>query len=386
MANYSHSKLSTFEQCKQKYKFSYIDGIKVEWAKSAHLVLGGVVHTVLEKLYKDLKYQKKDSLKELLDFYDKQWAKKWTKDVINPKAKEGITKKHFKKMGKKYITDYYKHYYPFNEMTILGIETEDRLKLKDGSSYHIKIDKLGYKDGINYVCDYKTDQTLKDQNKADQDRQLAMYSQWVKKNFKDAKKIVLMWYMVAFDKEVKSERTLKQLDKLENEVVRLIKQIETTKEYPTNVTNRCQYCEYKQICPSFKHEVEIEELPPRKFKKNEGVQLVDQYSKLYTQNKDNEEQMEEIKKDVIAFAVQEEIDRVYGSNKKISVKETQKIEYKDKEKLEQKLKQLKVYDDLTNINYLKLNSLVNKGEIKLGKLITKHKDYQIRLSNKKKTE
>ena len=65
------------------------------------------------------------------------------------------------------------------------------------------------------------------------------------------------------------------------------------------------------------------------------------------------------------------------------MKEYKKIVYKNKEKLEQKLKELGKYEELLMISYPKLNSMVNKGEIKLGKLIEKIKDYRLTISNKK---
>ena len=91
--------------------------------------------------------------------------------------------------------------------------------------------------------------------------------------------------------------------------------------------------------------------------------------------------LEDIKSELIAFAVQQEIDKVYGSNKTISVKEYEKIVYKNKEKLEQKLKELGKYEELCILSYPKLNSLVNKDEIKLGNLV--EKDYRLSISNKK---
>ena len=102
--------------------------------------------------------------------------------------------------------------YKDDKMTILGLETQDKLNLSDGNFWHVRIDKLGCDDkGNYYVMDYKTNARMKDQEEADEDRQLAMYSFWVKDKFKDAKSVKLVWHMLAFNKEVVSERTEKQL-------------------------------------------------------------------------------------------------------------------------------------------------------------------------------
>jgi RecB family exonuclease len=390
MANYSHSKLSTFENCKQKYKFCYIDGIRFERAKAAHLVLGGVTHKVLEKLYTDLKYNKTDSLKELMAYFDEEWKKEWTEDVINPKESEGITEEHFKAMGKKYIEAYYNHYNPFNQAKVLGIETKDKLKLKDGSLYDIRIDKFACDGTTYYVCDYKTDLKLKDQDTADQDRQLAMYSLWVKKKFKDAKKIVLLWHMLAFDKEVTSERTAEHLEKLENDTVKLIKEIEECEKFPTNVTPLCNYCEYKQICPAFKHEAKLDEKTAAEFKKDDGVKLVNKYADLKEKKGIITKELEETETNLIEYAKQEQIDIIYGANKKVSVKEYEKIVWpeENKEKLVELLKKKGIYEKLSVISYPKLNAEINEGNIPkpIENLSKKEKDYRINLSNKKKEE
>src|SRR3989344_4656528 len=178
MTTYSHSKLSTFEQCRYKYKLHYIDKVKVEVSTTVEAFMGDIVHQTLEKLYKDLKFQKINSLKKLLALFNEKWNKQWTNDVLIVKKEYG--QDNYKKMGEKYITDYYNHYAPFDQITILGIETQDRIELPDGNHYHIRIDKFGCKKDVYYVCDYKTNVNIKDQEEADNDRQLAMYSIWVK--------------------------------------------------------------------------------------------------------------------------------------------------------------------------------------------------------------
>ncbi len=86
MTTYSNSRLGTFEQCKLQYKFQYIDRLKVSQEDTVETFLGSRVHESLEKLYKDLKFQKLLSLKELLDYYNKSWKKNWNDTIkINKK-------------------------------------------------------------------------------------------------------------------------------------------------------------------------------------------------------------------------------------------------------------------------------------------------------------
>ncbi|MFA6888544.1 MAG: PD-(D/E)XK nuclease family protein [Candidatus Woesearchaeota archaeon] len=383
MTCYSHSRLSTFENCKYKYKLQYIDKIKVDVPTTVEAFMGDLVHQTLEKLYTDLKFQKLNTLKELLKFYHELWEKEWTDEILI--VKKEYSADNYKKMGEKYITDYYKHYEPFEDMTILGLETEERMTLPDGYKYHVRIDKLGFKGNTYFVCDYKTNSRLKDQEEADSDRQLGMYSIWVKDKFKDAKKVILKWHMLAFDKEITSERTDDELKKLQKETLTLIKKIELCKDYPVNVNKLCDYCVYKNMCPSFKHEAELEEKTAVQFKKDDGVKFVDELEKFDAHKKHAEEKIEEIKEKIIEFAKQKGIDIVIGSNRKASVKPDEKFEYPKTEEFIELLKKKGLYDELVTINYQRFKSSILKRNIdaEILKQIKTEQGWTVRLVGKR---
>lgn len=327
MATYSHSKISTFENCPYQYKLRYIDKIKPEIQNTIEAFMGDMVHQTLEKLYKDLKFQKLNSKDEILDFFNKLWNKEYSSDILIAKAEQGLTAQNYKLMGEKFITDYYEKYKPFNQLTILGLETQDKMTLPDGNQWHVRIDKFACDNENNYyVCDYKTNSRMKDQEEADSDRQLAMYSFWVKDKFKDAKSVKLLWHMLAFNKEITSERTEEQLRKLQQNVCNKIKEIENAKDFPRYITALCNYCGYQETCPSFKHQTELEAKESiKEFKEDDGVKLVDEFSELKTKQKELQEREDKIKAELIEFSKKQGIDIIYGSNMKAGVKEFNKI-------------------------------------------------------------
>jgi len=148
--------------------------------------MGGMVHRSLEYLYKLKKFKKRVALDSIIKFYRDLWQKNYSDDILIVKADQGLKADNYRKMGEKFISDYYARMKPFEEMTILGLETQDRMTLPDGNQWHIRIDKLGCDlEGNYFVCDYKTNARMKDQEEADEDRQLAMYSIWVKDKFED---------------------------------------------------------------------------------------------------------------------------------------------------------------------------------------------------------
>src|SRR3989338_1648178 len=358
MASYSHSKLGTYLQCKQKYKFQYVDKIKSDY-ESVEAFMGKLVHATLEKLYKDLKFQKKNSKEELLAHFVTSWDSQWHDKIMIVKE---YTADNYKDMGTKFIADYYDHYTPFTSVTTLGLETQDLMPLDNGNQYHVRIDRLACdKEGNYYVCDYKTNSSLKPQEELDEDKQLAMYSLWVKQKYPDAKAVKLVWYFLAFDKEMISERNEMQLAQLKTQTEEIIMDIEACHDFPANVSALCNYCAYKTICPAWKHEIELEEKTPEQFKDDDGVKMVDEIGVLEEQKKLAEERIFELKEKIISFAQQKGIEMVWGTDKKASVKPYDKIEYPKTQEFFELLR-AKGYDVFT-INYSKLLSKIIKRQV-----------------------
>jgi len=387
MATYSHSRITTYENCPYAYKLRYIDKKKPEISTTIEAFMGSMVHESLEHLYKLKKFKKRITKSSIIKFYRDTWKKNYSNDILIVKASEGLKADNYRKMGEKFISDYFDRMKPFEEMTILGLETTDRMTLSDGNQWHIRIDKLGCDDKGNYfVCDYKTAARMKDQEEADSDRQLAMYSIWVKDKFKDCKSVKLIWHMLAFNKDAVSERTDEQLEKLQNEIVKKIKEIENATEFPRRQTALCNYCGFKSECPSFKHEAELEKIKDvEKFKKDEGVKLVDEFSEVKTKLAEYKKAQEEFKDKLITYAKQFGVDVVYGSNKKCSVKEFDKIVLpEDKKELIKLLKEKGLWDEMSMLNSWKIKGGILKGDVDkdIKKMVDVVKDFRLSLSKR----
>jgi len=394
MVCYSHSRVSTFENCPYKYKLQYIERKKPDIPTTIEPFMGDMVHQTLEHLYKLKMFKKRIALNSLIKFYRDLWKKNYSEDILIAKAEsENVTSENYRKMGEEMIKNYYERMKPFEEMIILGLETQDRMTLPDGNQWHVRIDKLGCDSEGNYfVCDYKTNSRMKDQEEADSDRQLALYSVWVKDKFKDAKSVKLIWHMLAFNKDAVSERTEEQLKKLQDDAVDLINQIkkaEEEKNFPTNVTGLCSYCGFKSECPSFKHQAELELIEDvKEFKEDDGVKLVDEFSEIKLKKKELEDREDVLKKELIEFAKQKNLNVVYGSNMKCGVKEFDKIVLpEDKAELIKLMKEKGVWDEVSMINFMGFQSKVLKGQLdEIKNMVDVIKDYRLSLSRRKEEE
>jgi putative RecB family exonuclease len=263
---YSHSRISTFENCPLQFKFNYIDELETDVENTVEAFLGSTVHLVLEKLYEDLKFQKKNTLQDLLHHFDDEWKKNWNDKILI--VRQGYEQENFRKMGVKFITDYYNRYSPFDQGRTIGLETRIMIKLDESGRYVLQgyIDRLtDAGDGIYEIHDYKTANTLPEQEKIDADRQLALYSIAVKEKYRDCKKVVLIWHYLAFDKELRSERSDDQLRRLKEDTVKAIQKIETSKEFPARESALCNWCAFRQHCPNFSHLYQLEKKEPEQY-------------------------------------------------------------------------------------------------------------------------
>ena len=222
-----------------------------------------------------------------------------------------------------------------------------------------------------------------------------MYSIWVKDKFKDAKSVKLVWHMLAFNKEVISERTEAQLKKLQEEVVNIIKEIENAKDFPTNVTALCEYCGFRSKCPSFKHKIELEvkaEESKKRFKDDDGLKLVDEFSEIKNKLKEFEDKQDSLKADLIEFAKQKKVDIVYGSNMKANIKEFDRLVLPESEEdykaFIELLKKKGHWEECCMICYPKVQSKVIKKELHpdLIEKVKLEKDKRINLSKRKDVE
>jgi putative RecB family exonuclease len=330
MPTYSHSQLSTYETCPHQYKLSYIDKIKVE-TEGIEAFMGSRVHDALEKLYRDLKVTKLNSLEEIIDYYHQSWEKNWNEMVQI--VRKGYSAEDYRRLGEKCITDYYKCYYPFDQGKTLGLEENIYFPLDQEKGYSIRgfIDRLTLLDhSILEIHDYKTSGRLPTQENVNSDRQLAFYQMGVVGKWKDIQEIRLIWHYLAFDTEIRSSRTPEELHRLRRETLELIQKIETDRQFLPKEGPLCNWCDYQGFCPKRKHLMIVESLPLNEYLNEEGVTLVNKYVELKERKRLLDEEIDfelaKLEEALYAYAQREEVEAIFGSDHVAKIK----IETKEK--------------------------------------------------------
>ena len=95
-----------------------------------------------------------------------------------------------------------------------------------------------------------------------------------------------------------------------------------------------------------------------------GKDLVDEYENLLNSKKDIDIRIENLKEHIKKLAVENNTDKLIGTNVLCSIKEYDKIVYpEDKDKLIRLIKDKGIYNQVSSINYLLLNAKINRKEI-----------------------
>jgi len=330
MPTYSHSQLSTYETCPHQYRLAYIEKIKTE-TEGIEAFMGSRVHDALEKLYRDLKVTKLNTLEELHNFYHQSWEKNWN-EMVQIIRKE-YSPEDYRRLGERCISDYYKRYYPFNQGRTLGLEENIYFPLEEEKGYWIRgfIDRLTLVDNsILEIHDYKTSNRLPTQEEVNSDRQLAFYQMGVEGKWKDIREIKLIWHYLSFDTEIQSLRTPEELHQLRLKTLELIQKIETDRHFLPKEGALCDWCDYQGICPRRKHLITVGSLPPNEYLNEEGVALVNRYVELKEKkrvwNEETDAELARVEEALYAYAQREELEAIFGSDHVAKIK----IEMKEK--------------------------------------------------------
>jgi len=395
MTLYSHSRLTTFENCPHKYKLKYIDRVETEDFETIEAFLGSRVHDALEKLYRDLLNGKELSLEELLEYFEQVWEVNWSPDIVV--IKKDYTPENYREVGRQCLRDFYEQHHPFTDGTTVGLEKRVTVDLDETGDYKLQgyIDRLVEKDdGVYEIHDYKTSGRLPHQAEADEDKQLARYQLAVLEMWPDVKEVRLAWHYLRFGKMLVSTRRAEQLEDLRRETIEAIQTIEAATEFEPVKSALCDWCEYKPICPLWVHQYRIEDLPPEEVAAEDGVTLVDRLAQLQATNKECEEQIEQLKEAIAAYGEKEGASVVFGTTHQAKITKSSSVRFPGtsdpgREELEGILKEAGKWDEVSNLSTRSLAKVVEEGALgaKLGKQIEAfgetYETASIRLSKRK---
>ncbi len=262
MTQYSHSRLSTFENCPRKFAFRYVEKVEVD-SEGVEAFMGKRVHEVLERLHHHVsRYGRPPSLAQVLERMRADWAARWHDQVRIVRTENAP--EYYLERGLRCLENYYRSWYPFTDGETVGIEERLQLQLDDAGRYRMvgivdRIVRTG--EGRYEIHDYKTAARLPRQRDVDQERQLALYQIGLEQTYQDVAEVELVWHYLIHNRTLRSRRTTDDLKLLRDTTIERIDEIEAAHDYPARTGPLCRWCEYSALCPAAGGAAEVREGP-----------------------------------------------------------------------------------------------------------------------------
>jgi len=342
----SHSSISLYQECPQKYKFKYVDKIP---EKPRHFFsFGQSVHLALEFFY-GVKLPLPPSLDEVLKSYKDQWVSAGYKDQAQELEYFEEGKRILKEFHAKHAKDFHVPYFVEYAYTfeVDGVPVTGRVD---------RVDKLD--DGRLRVLDYKTGKKLAT-GRLESDAQLTMY-QYACETLLGAEIGELVFYHLPTLKEHRTTRRgAKLVDELKTRIVTTAESITKEKFDPKPEESVCRWCDYKPICPIFKDQYAGMPAPAAKAAgEPELAALVDKYGEALAAV-----ELAKAAADKAAKALSESLKkkgyvRAFGAEYEVAMSPAVKWEFADKKKVLELVKKAGAYEKILAPSAPLVNKLV----------------------------
>jgi len=234
-AEYSPSKLETYESCPRLYWFSQV--LEIPGEEKPFFELGKTVHGVLEEIARRIQSGKTVDEPAALKILDGLWKA----SAYDTKAAEKKAREEAEDMVKMFLVRQ-----SARKGRIIELETGIELDL-EGRHLRGRVDRIDEtKDGLE-VIDYKTSKERTKAEDLKQDFQLCLYKLGVEKLTGKKVRSVGLWYLRHDDPRM-IELTAEEAEAVRQRALEVIKAIEAGKFEPTPGYQSCRYCDFKGLC------------------------------------------------------------------------------------------------------------------------------------------
>lgn len=373
MPVYSHTQLETFRICPKKYEFRYITKPEVPEVATAETILGSTVHKTLSRLFQDVQMEKVPGLPEVEKNFDDFWQKEWHSGLRMSGDYDALD---YKRIGLKCLRDFYNHHHPFNQSRTLGLDYRATVSLDESGRYKMTgfIDRLAKAPDETYeIHDFKTGKNLPSQTDLETDQQLTLYNLLVRQLWPQVEKVRSIWHFLRFDELLTTVRTPEQVEEAKQKVIERIDEIEASRaagHFPTKVSDFCNWCDYKHVCPAWKHLFWLEEEKEKIADADQGKQMVDELSRLKADRAELEARIEQVREIILEFARQNGLTALFGTGQIAQIKDSEwprlpdrKLNPKAREALEKLLKERDLWEKASEVTRYKLDRILKDRNI-----------------------
>ncbi len=338
----SYSALETYRNCPLKYKYQNIDHIKE--LKSKEAVFGTIIHSALK--FAHTPGILSPTLEQTLDYF----SRNWNSDVFEIEAEERAAFSQGVEMIRKY--------YEKNNIAAANIiDLESRFAIDlEGNIISGIIDRIDKTEEGYEIIDYKTAKKMPSQEYVNNNLQLSVYLKAFLARYpeevKSLDKIKVSLYFLKHGVKLSATRNLQQLQKIDEEFLEVIKNIEEGKFDP-NITPLCDWCGYQKLCPMWRHKFKNE----RKIDTEEVSQAIEEYISAKEESKSLRYKIAALQEKVSQYMDQEGVERVFSKSVIIARTLRKIYKYNDK-KIKEILYPLGQWDEVVKIDGIALKKIL----------------------------
>lgn len=249
LLNLSVSKAKTFDDCRLKFRFSYIEKLpKKDWE---HFVFGNLLHSTLERFHKDIIAKNSSPYNILMSTAFKGAIEEFKEKATKEQKDEAWDILNI------YLNNLPNDKFMGSTPNVLDVERNffiniDNRILLNGFIDRIQLDT----DGLTHVADYKTSKK-KDFLKKDK-FQLLTYAYVLFLDNPALEKVRTSYILLRHDCEyMEQEFTREEAMMVEDKLLKYADDIESEKLYRASPTPLCRYCDYMDNCTDGKRFIDI---------------------------------------------------------------------------------------------------------------------------------
>jgi putative RecB family exonuclease len=341
----SYSSINTYETCPAKFKFQYED--RLPGTASPALSFGDSLHRALYRFH-NRPVPVAPSAEELLAILDGVWVS----EGFRSEAEERTYMDHGRQVLAQYHLENAEDYRIPSALEFrFSIEVE-------GVQINGTIDRMDRIPGGGYeIIDYKTNRRLPPSSRIEKDLQLSMYHLAAKEVWGIEPERLTLYYLLP-GQRMSTTRTAQDVDELRRRIATVAERIAAGKFEPRE-NPLCDWCDYKAMCPIFRHQYEREAGDPTP----RMSELVDEWIGLKRQGRAVYRRLDELVGLINAFCEEHGYRRLFGSDGAAVDRRPQHVTTPDEVALRSALEPLGLWEQVLSVDTRKLNDLVESRRL-----------------------
>lgn len=375
MATYSYSQMQVYLSCPRKYRYQYVDKVKVSYEpESPDQLLGNSIHKTMEYFYNKLNGYAKPTLEDMIAHFVPR-IEEWR----NEETMEGYDKESYLNRGKAYLTMYRNRYAPFDHVTVVGNELQLMFPLDDAGQYMWKgyIDRLNKHGDTFVINDYKTGKSFSDIQRAEYREQMTIYAHGVLQKYPGmVKRIEANIFYMHFDLVDTWEITPELITEVKNKYLALHQVIDQARfnyqmwdqaPFAPIKSPLCTRCKFRHICPLRKH-LYSEEVMEEELSLSSLQALVDTYATNQAQIRELEKENDALKASFLTYARRHDIRVMSGEQFELTFSVTPVYKITNEGVLQMILEKQWVLDEYTQIDRFAIARACKEWSLHLDEL------------------